>query len=457
MPETHSMKATLRILHLAPHYGGGVGCVVRALITESAKTGLYSHAIGSLETLGELNKKWAVDVGIEVHEQLWDRAAQLRDSIRRADIVHIHWWHHPLLNALMHRSDLPEFRCVLWCHVNGLHPPQNITADLLEYTDQLVLATPASLEIPFLHNAIAEQPERVRVVQSNAGPPDAPDQAPLRHNHHGFRIGYVGTVDYAKMHPDFIPLSLKANIPDAQFIVAGGPSHAAFAKQVAEYGATSDFDVLGPIDYVNRLMATFDVFGYPLSAWHYGTGEQVLIEAMAAGAVPVVLDNSSERYIVEHERTGLVCENTNDYSLALQRLHTDRHLLATLSGQARENVKQQFSLIETVNEWHRIYRESMEQPQRLHSISGLNKHDHALELFIKAMTGTPAERVFSSIVDGNYPEWQNELASLPSTCFAPTRGSPFHYQHFFPDDQGLTRLCTNLRKLLAHQTTEVTV
>jgi glycosyltransferase involved in cell wall biosynthesis len=436
------MSMRIRVLHLAPHLGGGVGAVVRALISNSARQGAYVHVIACLEGLNDESKKWAFEAGVGVDEHLWQDRCRLDALIAGADIVHMHWWHHPLLNALMHRSDLPPFRAALWTHVNGLFPPQNFPEKLADYADLLVLATPASL--PLLSAAV-----NLRVIQSNAGTPPMPPQAPRRDGR--FCIGYVGTVDPVKMHPDFVAMSLNASIVDAKYVVAGGPKHEALRREIAQGGQGARFDVLGPVGNVGELMASFDVFGYPLSPSHYGTGEQVLIEAMAAGAVPVVLDNSCEKHIVEHEVTGLVCPDTTSYSKALKRLYDDRELLLELSTQARQQAVRRFAMSLTVDDWHARYRELMQMPRRLHVMSGTG--DDILSLFLGALVGTEAGRIFCEIARG---ERASGLERLPSACFSATRGSVFHYRQFFPEDSRLANFCNLLNAALSQQNTEVT-
>lgn len=42
----------------------------------------------------------------------------------------------------------------------------------------------------------------------------------IRKEHHGFNVGYIGTVDYSKMHPNFLNIYEKIDIPDAKLLYA---------------------------------------------------------------------------------------------------------------------------------------------------------------------------------------------------------------------------------------------
>lgn len=442
-------RSPWHILHLAPHYGGGVGTVVRALIAESRKQSSFQHTLACLEYCNDRMKEWASGESVRTVGDLWGQNQLIRELLADADIVHFHWWQHPLLNALMHQRDLPPFRCVLWSHVNGHYPPQNFPSGLVDYPDVLVLATPWSLEAPALIEPLANGRADVHVIQSSAGIPIIPENVPRADD--SFRVGYVGTVDAAKIHADFVQLCLAADLPDARFIVAGGPSHEVLKRQVAAVNAADRFDILGPVDDVPKLMATLDVFGYPLNARHYGTGEQVLLEAMAAGVVPVVLDTGCERHIIQDGCTGLVCANEQEYVAALRQLHANRQWLKTLSREARISVSQRFSIQSTVIAWHELYKHANKRPRRLHFFddsSGSTGFSPALNLLLNAWRGTDAGKALHGLITDGSQTWASQIQQLPVACFSKTRGSPFHYQHCFPDDAQLADLCHTMSKVL---------
>ena len=86
-----------------------------------------------------------------------------------------------------------------------------------------------------------------------------------------------------------------------------------------------------------------------------GLGSAVLL-AMAAG-VPVIASNTGGLpEIVEHERTGLLTENSSEaIAAAIRRLQGDRALAQSLADEARGNIEQRFSAERMVTDTISVY------------------------------------------------------------------------------------------------------
>lgn len=432
----------IRVLHLAPHYGGGVGTVVRALIAESQRLGGYTHRLACLEAASEATRAWAGRLGVGLADRLhWDEAA-LKQVLSDTDLVHLHWWHHPLLNAMMHRWDLPPFRCVLWTHVNGHHPPQNFPLGLVDYPDLLVLATSWSLKAPALSEAVA-QGRDIRVVRSSAGIPKMPPR--VERGDGLVRVGYVGTVDPIKMHPDFIQLCLEADVP-GRIVVAGGPCHEDLRAAAKAVGAEDRFEILGPIDDVPALMSRLDVLAYPLNPQHYGTGEQVLLEAVGAGVFPVVLGSENEQKLLEDLVVGTVCRDGQQFSDRLRELASERALVELEKHLCGHRVLTSLDLNFMTLSWHEIYNEILACEVHPHCFPIQNNWNGSpLDLMLASCSGTELCRLYAQLSQNkNLTEY--EANQIPVGCFSMTRGSPFHYRHFF-DGPHLNHIITKISLL----------
>lgn len=430
---------SLRILHLAAHYGGGVGTVIRALIGESQRLGGYTHQLACLEAASDGTRAWAGRLGVMLADRLQGDDKTLQQLLRDADVVHLHWWHHPLLNAMMHRHDLPAFRCLLWTHVNGHYPPQNFPQGLADYPDVLILATSWSRKAPVIAEASAKGQD-IRVVRSSAGFPTMPPRTERISGPP--RVGYVGTVDPIKMHPDFVRLCVAADLP-GKILVAGGSCHQELQAEARALGAEERFDILGPVDDVAAVMTRLDVFAYPLNPQHYGTGEQVLLEAVAAGALPVVLGTENEREILTALSCGIMTDREEAFISALKRIIADQSAFRRKRDLCASPSSTSFSLSKMVFDWHELYAEIAGNVKRNHRMSGIDDvNPSGYELLIAASQGTELASLYARLVDGSVLNKQ-EADAIPLGCFSLTRGSCFHYQTFF-DDLALDKIGTAL-------------
>ena len=133
----------------------------------------------------------------------WKRQ-EIFKIISDSDIIIIHWWNHPLLYDLLVRDRLPKCRLIIWSHNSGLFPPGAFTKKILEYPDLFVFTTPLSFEVEEIKKLSDNQRNNLRVIWSTGGIEHVKNIKPQFHK--GFNIGYIGTVDYCKLHPDFLQL-----------------------------------------------------------------------------------------------------------------------------------------------------------------------------------------------------------------------------------------------------------
>lgn len=417
------------ILHVTPHLGGGVGRVLLNYL-EAVRPGPRRHRLMCLDYANEAARARCAAASIPLADRLSEIPAELARAVAQADAVVVHWWNHPLMYQWLTGGVWPAARVLLWSHVSGRAAPQSVTADLAAFPDLFAAANPVSLSLPALAEAAAQN--RARLLFSTAGVDHVAHAAPR--SHQGFRVGYLGTVDYAKMHPDFIDLCLSADLPPATFAVAGGPEHEALRRQTERRGVVHRFEILGPVDDAAAFLSTLDVFGYPLNPDHYGTGEQVLIEAQAAGVPPVVLAGGAEEYVVEHGVTGLTAASAADYGRHIKRLHDDPELRLKLSIQATALAGERFGLKAFTDNFEALLTELMTHPKRPRRWPGLTEPPSPWRIFLMSQ-GTAG-----AIFEKTLAEGQAEVP-LPPAFFSKSRGTVFHYADYFPEDENLRKCC----------------
>lgn len=430
-----------KILHITPHLGGGVGRVILNYLGKVKDKPLFKHKVACLDYANDNALAVAKNIKLELADKLSNNKGQLIKMISEADVVLMHWWNHPLLYDFLVRTALPPCRLVMWSHTAGFRPPYVFTEKILKYPDRFVFTTPISFKTAEVRKLSDKQKKLLRVVWSTGGIDHVKSVKPKKHT--GFNVGYIGTVDYAKLHPDFLNICNKINIPKVKFIVCGGANEQKIKQEAEALGIDKKFNFTGTVADITKYLAIFDVFGYPLNPDHYGTCDQVLAESMAAGVVPVVLPNLMEKYMVKDRLTGMVAKNEADYIHAVQSLYQDRNLRKTLSKNAKRYAAETFSVTKMMREWEAIFKEvlTINKTSRRWPLKNSGGELSAKDVFLESL-GDYGRNFISygrarSANEKNKAE--KRIAKLKTSLLwqSRTKGTVHQYRSFFPDDKTL--------------------
>ena len=354
--EHHNNKT--QILHITPHLGGGVGSVVLNYVKNDDK---FNHKIACLDYANDNAIEVAKNINLKLYSDISKNIPKLIELIKNSDIVLVHFWNHPLLYDFIIRYSLPPSRVIFWAHVSGSCPPHNFTHKALNYPDLFVFNTPLGLNAKEVKSLSVEQKKHLRTIWATGGIDHVKNIKPSKKE--VFNVGYIGTVDYCRLHKDFLSICSKIKIDNIKFTVCGGLKEKEISNQAEKMGISEKFDFTGKVKDVSTYLKTFDVFAYPLVSNHSGTCDLVLQEAMAAGVVPVVLDNAMENYMVKDGITGIVAKNTDEYINAIEKLYNDENLRMKLSKQAKEYALKTFSFNTLTNDWEKVFNEILSLPQ----------------------------------------------------------------------------------------------
>lgn len=322
------------ILHIAAHYGGGVGSIMRSWIANDSAN---SHALSYLNDIPENAKDGA----------LLFNAKMVND----ADIVICHVWNHPSMFEFLIESKLPQCRMIGWSHMSGLHAPYVLSDKLINYFDEFYYTSPISNLTGIRRDYIWSVRDIGDFLKIHKTP------------HDGFVIGYVGTLDYCKIHPQFLDICQSIDVPGAQFVVVGTGCDAADMEADAKRrGLNMQFT--GLVDDIRPYLATFDVFLYPLYEKHFGTCEQVLGEALAAGLPCIVMGNEAERYIIQDNVNGFICYETDEIQGIVKALYNNQIKLDCET--VRKHAAELYSIETKIKKWNTVFDRIMKQEKRTH-------------------------------------------------------------------------------------------
>ena len=302
----------MNILHVTPHLGGGVGKAHAALA--AALPASISQTYLLLEEPRDRRHADMVEASgarVVVADDLSDVARRARE----ADIVQFEYWNHPRLYECLARCDFPAMRSVFWSHISGLFKPV-IQPALIETASRFVFTTAASLAAPGVAALQAASPKKIAVINSGFGFANPPARQPAAGTP---RIAYLGTADFVKMHPGFFDAIDALDGDDIRVSVWGTASDEV-TQRVQAMRHPQRISLRGQTADPRAALAEADIFFYPLQADHYGTAENVLIEAMSLGLPAIVLNNPAEAAIVRDGVTGLIARDIRECAALLQTL-----------------------------------------------------------------------------------------------------------------------------------------
>jgi len=446
----------MKILHITPHLGGGVGSTILGYISKNKSFKHEIVAFGyTIESVSEKIKSLKIPYT--------DHATYITilEKIPHFDIILIHQWNHPLLMDFLVRCELPQCRLVMLGHNSGFDAPNIYTKKILMYPDIFVFTTALSYQcydvksLPHIFSSSIGGALEIRTerhlrnkifynVWSTEGVDEYKDVKPKKHKE--FIIGYIGTVDYAKLHPDFLEMCkeiIKLDIPHVKFIVVGGLKQKEIEAEAEEMGIGDKFEFTGyvPKSTLKDYLESFDVFGYPLAQYHYGTCDLVLQIAMASGVVPVVFDNSMEKLFVKHNKTGLIVKDKKGYIQAIKDLYNNINWRKELGKNAKEDAIKRFTLENLDNEWEKVFNEVLKYSKVGRKWDIDKKEITHADVFLESLGhyGSAFRYSYNSKCFADLVFSQKtieELAHIPSWQ-TETKGSVHNYYSYFPDDKYL--------------------
>lgn len=438
----------MKILHIAAHMGAGAGKAVAGMaISDKAN----EHSILLLDKPEKFDhidrcKKNGICV------KVCPTAAEEREEASRADVVVVSWWHHPLTyRTLLNIADIPT-RLVLWCHVNGLHYPELHPA-FISCFEGCMFTSKSSFE-----NEKWSAKEKDAIYGKSAlvygmgdfYPKEFPQKNDYEVRRGKMRTGYVGSLDYAKLHPDFVGW-LKAAVENNQnicFELAGDVTDRVRCD-VMEQGLSDYVKFLGFREDVRELLPQWDAFLYLLNPYNFATTENALLEAMACGLPVIASDGAVERSIIEEGKDGLLAGDRESFAVELDRLSKSRELRRSLGKNARASIIRKYNLKENVLRFDSIVRNTVNGHKKRHDFKKVFG-EKPFDWFLSGCGTEDAKKMADlSAVDQknvDFEEARQCVASLEGIFKGKAKASVRQYSEYFPDDGKLKNLTSIMKK-----------
>ncbi|HEY7230944.1 MAG TPA: glycosyltransferase [Pseudolabrys sp.] len=407
----------MKILHVTPHLGGGVGKAHAAL------SAIFPEVVEQTFVLLEpprerryAEKIEAAGAQVVVAEDLHHVAA----LARKADIVQFEFWNHPRMFECLARADFPAMRSIFWSHISGLARPLIQLAMMAEAT-RFVFTAEASLHSEAVAALRKRSPKKISVINSGFG---FSGGAPRIARGRKPGIAYLGTVDFAKMHPGFFDAVDSLGDDSVRVAVWGeadpqGPV-LAWARAMRH---PERVEFMGPTSDPAGALAQADIFLYPLQRDHYGTAENALVEAMSLGLVPLVLNNPAERAIVRDGETGFVASSIEEIGSLLEMLLLLPDIREKISRNAVRTTAETRTPALSAQDFMILWLGVLAEPPRVCEFTG-------------AIGTTPAEWFLSTQRLMGAP-WTSQGIVESTTA---SKGTLAHFENAFAGDESFTLL-----------------
>lgn len=423
---------SVKVIHVVPHLGGGIGTAYAGItipgpdMSEGAK---IEHEILLLEkprkTPGiERIRANGIPIFIEPTN------SEVKRKINDADLVQIGWWNHPLNSKFL--AEFPEIpvRLLCWSHVSGCTYPF-LRRGFLNKFAKTLFTTPFSFENPEIASW-NEKNERTDIVYGLGDLSRFLDVQAEKHD--DFRIGYAGTLDFAKMHPDFVRFCAAASriAKNIRFVLIGDDENKEeILRRADDFGIGERFEFTGFCRDMPATLARLDCMAHLLNPAHFGTTENVMLESMAAGIPLVAMNRNTEKYIIENNETGFLVEDANDFQEAIRILYECREERTRIARNARQMVRQRFSCNENRDKLLRIYRTVLDFDKKTVSFAD--------------MVGERPSDWFLYFIEHEKNRFRDgALQELPEIFRGCSKGSVIQFATYFPEDETLATWAAEL-------------
>lgn len=414
----------IRLLHISAHLGGGVGRVLSRVATfrKSQNAGLIETFI-CIEPPEKMQFVDALtEAGIEV--VIAPQPHEIKRLIDMADIVQLEWWQHPLLVGLLCTQEQIKARLVVWSHTSGLHYPA-IPPAFVTLPHAFLFTTEASLR-HLVGDKQLPADSIASVVYSSGGFDDLPLVMRDRYKT-PLRFGYLGALNFAKLHPEIISYLNTVSIPDFKVDFYGDIAGNEQLSRLSQDTAIKNrMNLCGYTEQPLEAFSNMDILVYLLNPDHYGTTENALLEAMASGVVPIVLDNVIEASIVQHGKTGLVVNTPAAFAVAVSYANSNLDVLKSMSDACVSDTRSRFSLEKTEQGLGQCYDSVMAGEKRCFD-------------FQKVFGRTPSEWFYSCLgdfrqyFDGDNPDLMRFNRLQHPVLYEKSKSSVFHFLRYYED------------------------
>lgn len=430
--------------------GGGVGKFLsETCIYEKKSLSNFSHSILLLDkpektTCIDMCLKWEIPIAISKD------ITHIQNEMKNSDVVILHWWHNPIMCKLLNVFPETKIRLIIWSHVSGCNYPA-IPEQFAQLPDKIFFTTPYSYENPFWSEESREKIQKSsKVIYGLGVGTKSNDHISIKKDNACFNIGYVGTLNKSKINENFIEyckaiLKLKSNV---KFYLVGDLVNDELLSQIKADSIEEKFELVGYTNEVNKYYEIFDIFAYPLNPYHFGTTENVILEAMSNGLAVVLLNQNTEKYIITDMEDGVLANSIDDYAQKIEFLLDNPEKRLRMGENAIKTIQTKFSIKNNIKELENELEDILKLDKKKFEFKSVFG-DNPYEWFLTCLGED--KKIFEDNLTNDKCTAKLSSSKIKPILKGKGKSSIEHFYVTFPNDKKLE----SLYKLITEKTTRL--
>jgi hypothetical protein len=393
-----------KILHITPHLGGGVGKAVSTLINNDKE---YCHDVICLEK--PINYKFYHIIKKKNKIIITKNISIIKNFLKKSDIVQVEFWNHPLLLKILTSLKNFKHRVIFWLHISGEKFPKIPTKILKNKKIDIVFSSKQSFKYHhklYKKNFHFISSATILLTKSSS-------------NKKFFKCVYIGSFHPNKINNNIISLIASSSDVIKRFDMYGEDElKDKFLGEVRKNKLQKIVYIRGFKKNINNILNKSSVLLYFLKKDHYGTGENILIECMSSGVIPVVLNNPLERSIIKNNVNGIVLKDKKNLRGILLKLKFNKKFRINLSKKCIKFANANFNIETQVKNFNFLYDKKIIERKYNFNFSNI--------------LGNNPSKMFFSFLDNKRVEAKK--------IFFNNKGGILHFKKVFNNDVGLSRI-----------------
>jgi len=202
----------------------------------------------------------------------------------------------------------------------------------------------------------------VHLVPNAIDPAGINDQPRVFNRDQPLRLVYIGRLVRTKGLFEIIDALVLLKNQGRRFhftVAGGGADDIELRSATTKAGLDDHVEFLGSVfgEPKNRLWLESDIFVFP--TYHYEGLPYAILEAMAAGCVPVTTPVAAIPDVIEDGLHGLLIPSQDPQRLAsaIIQLDDNREQLVTMAGSCRKHILNQYTVARLASDFEKIYRD----------------------------------------------------------------------------------------------------